>query len=241
MKIIFCITAFLLTISSLTFSQSIIDFQSGTNIDVQSGASVCADSVLISGTFTGGGTICGFNYTLNLTVFIEGFYDASTDLMVSDTVTVTLRDTISPFAVVDTYKTLLSSSGTGTFYFQNAQNGKKYYLHVTHRNSIETWSEITTEFTAGSLTYIFSDAINKAYGSNMKQVDLSPAVFAIFSGDVNQDGTVDATDAGAIDNDASNFVSGYVVTDITGDDNVDATDAAIVDNNAFNFVGRIRP
>ena len=58
---------------------------------------------------------------------------------------------------------------------------------------------------------------------------------------MDQDGTVDATDLSAIDNNASNFISGYVVTDLTGDDFVDGTDFAIADNNAASFVSVIRP
>ena len=77
------LTVFLLTFASLAFSQSIMNYQTGTTIEVQTGASVCADSVIISGTFTGGGTICGFNYTLNLIAFIEGFYDSSSDVILS--------------------------------------------------------------------------------------------------------------------------------------------------------------
>jgi len=65
--------------------------------------------------------------------------------------------------------------------------------------------------------------------------------FAIYGGDVNQDGSVDATDLAAIDNDALNFVTGYVQTDVTGDDLVDGADAAIADNNAFNFVTKETP
>ena len=73
-------------------------------------------------------------------------------------------------------------------------------------------------------------------------MDSNPFIrFGIYGGDVNQDGVVDATDAGAIDNDAFNFVTGYVSTDLTGDNVVDASDAAITDNNAFNFVSKITP
>ncbi len=63
----------------------------------------------------------------------------------------------------------------------------------------------------------------------------------MYSGDIDQDGTVDATDVSAIDNDASNFVGGYVVTDLTGDNFVDGTDFAMADNNAANFVSVIQP
>lgn len=38
----------------------------------------------------------------------------------------------------------------------------------------------------------------------------------MYSGDVNQDGTVDASDVSIIDNDAANFAGGYIVTDLTG-------------------------
>ncbi len=44
-----------------------------------------------------------------------------------------------------------------------------------------------------------------------------------------------------IDNDAYNFVTGYVVSDVTGDEVTDGSDAAIVDNNAYNFVTKATP
>ena len=65
--------------------------------------------------------------------------------------------------------------------------------------------------------------------------------YCIYSGDVNQDGTVDGTDLQLIDNDSYAFVSGYVPTDVNGDDFVDGTDASIAGNNANNFVSVIRP
>ncbi|MBK9331634.1 MAG: hypothetical protein IPM96_04315 [Ignavibacteria bacterium] len=62
-----------------------------------------------------------------------------------------------------------------------------------------------------------------------------------YSGDVNQDGTVDVTDNGLIDNDAGNFLSGYIATDLNGDEITDVSDAAISDNNAVNFVSVVKP
>jgi hypothetical protein len=58
---------------------------------------------------------------------------------------------------------------------------------------------------------------------------------------VNQDGTIDASDVSAVDNDANNSLSGYVNTDVTGDNFVDAADVSIVDNNAFSAVSVVRP
>ncbi|MBK6772357.1 MAG: hypothetical protein IPG78_09555 [Ignavibacteria bacterium] len=75
----------------------------------------------------------------------------------------------------------------------------------------------------------------------MKQIDASPVRFGIYSGDINQDGTIDATDVSNADNDAFSSVGGYVNTDVTGDNFVDAADVSIVDNNAFNSVSVISP
>jgi len=178
---------------------------------------------------------------LTLTMFIQGFYNANTNITISDTARVYLRNASSPFSIVDSAKAKLDSNGTAIFDFPNAINGVNYYLHLKHRNSIETWSDSAVSFTNSLLTFDFTPAASQAFGNNMKQVDTSPVRFAIYGGDVNQDGIVDGTDASLVDNDAFNFVTGYVTTDVNGDDIVDGSDAAIVDNNATNFVAKITP
>jgi len=181
------------------------------------------------------------NITLNLTMFIEGMYDAGTDSQESDTITVELRNAVSPYTVADVAKAVAGTNGSAVLKFGTAPDGN-YYFAIKHRNALETWSSTSVYLsTTTPAIYDFSSLASQAYGSNMIQVDTSPVVFAAFSGDVNQDGTVDATDVSTIDNDASNFVSGYVVTDLTGDEFVDGTDFAIADNNAANFVSAITP
>lgn len=179
--------------------------------------------------------------TLNLTAFIEGFYNSVSNNMISDSVKLYMRNSSSPYNKIDSSKGMVSSSGSGSFLFSNAVNGVNYYLEVKHRNSIETWSKTAVAFSAGSLTFDFSTAANKAYGNNQKQIDTSPVKFGIYSGDVNQDGNADGVDLGLADNDAFNFVAGYVNTDVNGNNSVDATDLGIIDNNAFNFVSKITP
>lgn len=119
----------------------------------------------------------------------------------------------------------------------------KFYIQIKHRNSIETWSKTGGQpYTLGSaLSYDFTSAASQSYGSNMIKVNTSPLRFGIYGGDINQDGTIDATDLSGVDNDASGSVSGYVKTDLTGDDFVDAADVSIVDNNASGSVSLIRP
>ncbi|MDQ3019266.1 MAG: FG-GAP-like repeat-containing protein [Bacteroidota bacterium] len=180
--------------------------------------------------------------TLNLTLFIEGFYNSATNLQVSDTIKVYLRNAIPPFNKVDSVKAVISSNGSATLHFGNATTGT-YYIVVTHRNSIETWSESGGEvLTLGaSVNYDMSNIITQAFGSNLMQVDATPVRFAIYSGDVNQDGSVDLSDLGLIDNDVYNFNSGYVAADVNGDGFVDISDLEITDNNAINFIVIQRP
>jgi len=75
----------------------------------------------------------------------------------------------------------------------------------------------------------------------MIQVDTGPSKFAIYSGDVNQDGAVDLADGSLIDNDSFNFLSGYLKTDLNGDNITDISDYSIAVNNEFSFVGKITP
>jgi len=181
----------------------------------------------------------------NLFLFdaIQGMYDPVLDTEVPDTIKVYLRNSTSPFARVDSSKNILLGPGTGQYFlFRNVQNDRPYYIEVTHRNALSTWSANPVTFVNSDASIAFSVNSIYAYGNNEVQVDNSPYdVFAFYSGDVNQDGTIDASDLALIDNDASNFVGGYVVTDLTGDNFVDGTDFAIADNNAANFVSVVRP
>ena len=180
--------------------------------------------------------------TLTITAAIQGFYNAAANNMnMSDTVTLLVRSSASPYAVVDSARSILSAANlTATFNDVYLPAGN-YYLTLKHRNSIETWSASTVNINGGNVVYNFTTSASQAFGNNLIQVDASPVRFGIFSGDVNQDGTVDATDLSAIDNDAAGFIAGYVVTDLSGDSFVDGTDFAIADNNAANFVSMIRP
>lgn len=72
----------------------------------------------------------------------------------------------------------------------------------------------------GILNYDFTTAVSQAYGNNMVLVGSD---YAFYSGDVNNDGFVDGADGLLIDNDAYNFVSGYVITDLNCDGTVDGS------------------
>jgi hypothetical protein len=171
-------------------------------------------------------------------MLIEGFYDQGANQTVRDTVRVYLRNTTNPYAIVDSAKGYLTTSGTQSFVFNNASNGVNYYIHVRHRNAIETWSKTGAMFASNYLAYNFTSDSAKAFGNNMVKKGTR---WVYYGGDVNQDGFIDGTDNNLIDNDAYNFISGYVKTDLNGDDFVDASDFQISDNNANNFIGKSTP
>src|SRR2546426_72952 len=73
-------------------SQSIYEVQIGASMEVQSGADICADSIISNGSWTGGGTVCGgASMRLKLSVLIEGFYNPGPNKMIKDTVMVYIR------------------------------------------------------------------------------------------------------------------------------------------------------
>lgn len=88
------------------------------------------------------------------------------------------------------------------------------------------------------MSYDFSTSASQAYGSNMT---LKGSVYAIYSGDINQDGIIDVGDLSQVENDAQIFTFGYSATDVNGDDFVDAADLAIVENNTVLGIFAVTP
>ncbi len=168
---------------------------------------------------------------------LQASIEAITPNLSSDSITVLLREPTAPYEIVDASKIILTATGTATFNLTKAGVGRNYYIVVKHRNAVETWSSVPVSFNAATF-YSFKSSISQAYGNNMISVGGNAS---FYSGDVNQDGTIDGTDGSAVDNDAYGFVIGYVPTDINNDGFVDASDAFYVEKNALNFIGLIRP
>lgn len=176
----------------------------------------------------------------NITAIAEGYYNTvSSKLNIRDTMTAYLRNSVSPYLIIDSAKSVIDSvTFTGVFNFNNTLSGS-YYLEVKGKNTIETWSRNSLPVTAGiTYNYDFTDSAGKAYGNNLM---LKNEKYCIYSGDVNQEGSVDLTDLLQIYNEASNFISGYQVSDINGDRITDLTDLIITYNNSANFIARAVP
>ena len=184
-----------------------------------------------------------FTLTLNLTAFIQGLTNgggtAMTNAVNPITVTVELHNSTTPYALVESQSSVLSTAGVGTFNFTTATNGTPYYIVVKSTNTIETWSGSPYSINNNLLTYDFTSAASQAFGSNMIQIG---SKWCIYSGDVNQDGLVDSGDILLIDNDYTNYLYGPgLVTDVNGDGVVDSGDILITDNNYTNYIFSAKP
>lgn len=190
---------------------------------------------------------------LNLTLLLEGLYNPATQRMnsplgfssgpctdgIADNLLVELRSGSDYSEIIfATDNRQLSMQGQSGILVPADLNGN-YYITVRHRNSIATVSASPVSFAESEISYDFTTHASKAYGNNMKQ--MADGRWALFGGDVNQDGVVDTADMSPVDNDAGAFASGYLATDINGDNITDTADMSIIDNNASVFAGSITP
>lgn len=172
---------------------------------------------------------------------IEGYYDEGSDSHINyASMNVLLADVNPPYNIVDTGYALLDFQRlSNVFAFPRALTGN-YYLILKHYNCLRTWSAAPVYInsnTAGIYDFTTSDA--QAYGGNMM---LKGSKWCIYSGDVDQDGTIDLTDVVKINNDAAEFVVGNItISDLNGDYYTDLADLLIGFNNSSNFVVKVTP
>ncbi len=178
-------------------------------------------------------------YPLQITALIEGYYLGSGTMRavanptnsptVCDTIEVQLANSTSPYAIAYTLKGTITTSGVGTFLFPYSAAGGTYYIVIKHRNSLQVWSATSIIFSGTSVSYNFTTAANKAFGSN--QYVFSDGKAALYSGDVNQDNIINATDYNTINSNVNQFLIGYLTSDLTGDRCVEASDYSLIENH----------
>lgn len=178
-------------------------------------------------------------YQLNVSLAPEGLYDPNTNLLeIDDQVSILIRSASAPYSIVDSAVMSLDSltlSGT----MNTILPAGNYYIVARHRNSIESWSKAGGEaMGTGNVSYDFTSSQAMTYGGNSK---LLGTRYCMYTGEVNQDGSIDISDLAAIDNDVSQFSPGTSVTNLNGDDIVDIADLLLCDNNISLFVSTVRP
>ena len=83
----------------------------------------------------------------NLKAMLQGLYlgngkmiaspysvDGVSPTSIADTITVELREHVTPFNIIHTIKGLLDTAGNATITFPSSVNGNSYYVVVGHRN-----------------------------------------------------------------------------------------------------------
>ncbi|MBK9228578.1 MAG: SBBP repeat-containing protein [Ignavibacteria bacterium] len=180
--------------------------------------------------------------SLDASVLLEGRYDSVSNQLADDSVMIVLHEQENPYNGIDTARVRVNSTGHAMCEFRKSQLTRNYFVEVKHRSSIAVWSSSPKFLVTGQTNVLqLKDDRSLAYGMNIKEVDKFPIQFALYSGDVNQDGIIDAGDCAITDNDAFNFTTGYSVTDLNGDLVVDAEDLVIVTENAYSFVVTLQP
>lgn len=190
-----------------------------------------------------------FKVTLNLKCFLQGYYSGgssqvpvlfnegvSASTTLCDTILIELRSSVAPFAVVSQHQELLGTNGLVTF--TGTAPAGSYYIVVKHRNTVQTWSAMPVILGVNTF-YDFSLDAAQAYGGNQALVE--PGVYAMFSGDINQDENIDLLDLALQEADINGFAFGYFNTDINGDGNVDLLDNPVLEANVNAFVFSMHP
>ncbi|NVO21590.1 MAG: hypothetical protein HXX13_17950 [Bacteroidetes bacterium] len=180
--------------------------------------------------------------SLTVTAFIEGLYTGGATMRkaqnaagdqftgtVADKVTVELHSQ-SSYATVVYSDTAAVLNVDGTIVLSNipATFNSSYFVTIRHRNSITTTSATVVSLATSPAIYDFTSAASKAFGSNLKNI---AGKYCIYSGDVNQDGFVNAADKTLTESSVHAFSEGYLLTDLNGDGLADTSDEIIIDNN----------
>jgi len=187
---------------------------------------------------------------LNLTVLLEGLFNGTTMNQAmntsghqfsgntADQITVELHNSTSPFALAGgPYTVNVNTDGTASVTVSGILSSS-YYIVVKHRNSIETWNGSPVSFSGASMSYNFSSSASQAYGNNLKQVS---GKYVIYSGDIDQNGVINANDISSVDAASASFANGYIPADLNGDGIVDGADLILLDNNSALFIAKVTP
>ena len=197
-------------------------------------------------------TVADCPVTVNLKLWLQGYYQPGgtmapvwdnqvnggvpTNPLDVDNVSIELRDPTT-YSLVETQTAMLHTNGLVSATFLPKAFGP-YYVVVKHRNSIQTWSANPVAITGTTPLYNFASAPAQALGSN--QALAETGVWAMYTGDVNQDDFIDSNDFPDLDNDIFNGVAFvYATTDLNGDGFVDSNDFPVMDNNIFNGVAAV--
>ncbi len=157
---------------------------------------------------------------------------------IADLATVLLADEYPPYQILETFTDVpIDTNGMASVTIPPYRTFP-CYLVIKHRNTLETWSMVPVAFDSLAINYDFTQNPNASFGGNLKN---SGANYLLYSGDINQDGAIDAKDLIMVGNDKASGVTGYTLTDLNGDAVVNEADVQMLQGNASEFIMRKKP
>jgi hypothetical protein len=193
--------------------------------------------------------------TLNIKALLEGYYRGSDSLAsllfdLGNGISETESDSIQVFLWRNNgsqnfnyeFNAIIKTDGNIHLILPDSLRGFAFYIGLKHRNHLETWSSHLVEISY-STTYSFADDVANALsdGVNPGMKSIGANQFALYAGDVNQDGTIDLFDMQQAENDASSFLFGYESSDVNGDGVSDLFDLQTIENNSTLFIFTTSP
>jgi hypothetical protein len=167
----------------------------------------------------------------------------TSDSNATDTILVSLWNPSNLTSPVLSISSVLNKFGFAYINVPDSIRNNPYYVSINHRNSFEVWSSASVLW-SDSLVYDFTSSASSAYsnGSHSPMKQLSSGRFGLYSGDVNQDGIIDAEDLDIVW--LATFGSpgsDYWISDLNADEIPDAEDLDILWLNSFGSLAVSRP
>lgn len=157
---------------------------------------------------------------------------------IADLVSISLADSCSPHSIIYHIDNVpVRVNGYVFLPYPDSIVGRRYYLVVNHRNSIETWSSSPVLMETDTTSFDFSSSKLSACEENL--VSRSEC-FALYAGDINQDGLIDLEDMILLSA-RLNTLSIYESTDINGDGITEQEDLMMVEDAASGFISVKKP
>jgi hypothetical protein len=176
---------------------------------------------------------------IQLRAFIEGFYkgtrmqsplynnNQTLDSLLCDSITVELVSGSPSYSHLWRGSVVIRTDGNTEC--EVPLLTESFYIVLKHRNSLCVWSKNSFRLSEQIVVCDFTTSNTSAYGNNLKQ--LAPGVYALHSGDLNQDDRIDENDVQLLEQALSTFETGYHVSDLNGDVMCESADFSLLENN----------
>ena len=178
--------------------------------------------------------------TVNLHLYLEGLFNKSTSTMIeamdgntnqpqwasgiADKIQIDLFQENYPYTPlgVSISGIDLNTNGSATFQISSSHNGN-YFMKVSNRNHLATWSAIAIPFNTETVYYNFSSDMLQAFGTD-PQMQPVPGKYAFYLGDIDQGGWVDTDDFNLFEPNLILGTTGFLSSDFNGGGWVDSED-----------------